>query len=78
MECVEFLTPPHSDKQYGGRISGSLQWRLSRGECETKANKHIWKPDKLEIESRKYVSHRIPSRVLFYAINVVYAISDSY
>lgn len=54
-ECVEFLTPPHSDKQYGGRMSGSLQWRLSRRECEIKANKRIWIPNKAEIERRKFV-----------------------
>lgn len=36
-------------------MSGSLQWRLSRRECEIKANKRIWIPNKAEIERRKYI-----------------------
>ena len=54
MECVEFLTPPHSDKQYGGRSSGSLQWRLSRNECTTEPSRYTWTANSTELNLRRY------------------------
>lgn len=68
IECVEFLTPPHSDKQFGGRTSGSLAWRISRGESRS-ANKISveWKPNEIELQRKQYVW--LKSRVEFFSID---------
>ncbi|XP_065226688.1 peptide-N(4)-(N-acetyl-beta-glucosaminyl)asparagine amidase [Planococcus citri] len=55
VECVEFLTPPHSDKQFGGRTSGSLAWRISRGESRSGNKVSVeWKPNEVELQRRQF------------------------
>ena len=54
VECVEFLTPPHSDKQFGGRSSGSLAWRISRGESRSRNKVSVeWKPNEIELQRKQ-------------------------
>lgn len=53
-ECVELLFQPKitGNEHFGGRTSGSLSWRLARGEIQTK--KFIWTPTKSEIANKKF------------------------
>lgn len=53
-ECIEMLFKPKSTdtQNYGGRSSGALDWRLARGEIQTK--QFIWTPTKSEISNKKF------------------------
>jgi len=53
-ECIEFLFQPKGigGENYGGRTSGSLIWRLARGEIQTK--NYIWTPSKNEVFNKKF------------------------
>lgn len=53
-ELVEFLTPPkQTDAMYEGRTSGSLLWRLARGEITEKVS-YVWTPNSAEISARRF------------------------
>lgn len=54
-ECVELLfRPKNTDtKNYGGRTSGALTWRLARGETQSK-KKLIWTPTENEIANKRF------------------------
>lgn len=53
MELVEFLSPPKyiTNEEYEGRKSGSLLWRLQRGETDIlcQNSDFIWKPSHEEV-----------------------------
>lgn len=52
MELAEFLTPAkeNSDEILEGRTSGSMAWRLARGEISTvQPSNYVWKPTPLEV-----------------------------
>lgn len=42
LELAEFLTPPTADESYSGRSSGSLAWRIARGEVQLDPNKSAY------------------------------------
>ncbi|XP_047115860.1 peptide-N(4)-(N-acetyl-beta-glucosaminyl)asparagine amidase [Schistocerca piceifrons] len=53
-ELVEFLTPPkQTDAAYEGRTSGSLLWRLARGEVTEKVT-YVWAPNTAEISAQRF------------------------
>lgn len=53
-ELVEFLTPPkQTDAMYEGRTSGSLLWRLARGEITEKVS-YVWTLSSAEIAARRF------------------------
>ena len=53
VEMVEFLTPRKPDASAaGGRVSGSLSWRLERGET-TLSKDIVIRPTKSELEALK-------------------------
>lgn len=54
-ELVEFLTPRQpTEAEKKGRSSGSLAWRLARGETEAEVvEPYIWKPTEAEIAAGK-------------------------
>ncbi|XP_046997587.1 peptide-N(4)-(N-acetyl-beta-glucosaminyl)asparagine amidase isoform X1 [Schistocerca americana] len=53
-ELVEFLTPPkQTDAAYEGRTSGSLLWRLARGEVTEKVT-YVWTPNAAEISAQRF------------------------
>lgn len=59
MELVEFLSPPKdmSSEEYGGRKSGSLLWRLQRGETtgSSQNTNFIWKPSDQEVAQKTFI-----------------------
>ncbi|XP_034247208.1 peptide-N(4)-(N-acetyl-beta-glucosaminyl)asparagine amidase [Thrips palmi] len=61
-ELVElWKEPSQKDGVYQGRQSGSLAWRLSRGETTVSVSEpYVWKPTPLEIESRKLCIKYVP------------------
>lgn len=54
-ECIELLFQPKSTdgEKYGGRISGSLDWRLARNELQ-KYKQFVWTPTETEIANKKF------------------------
>ncbi|XP_039276508.1 peptide-N(4)-(N-acetyl-beta-glucosaminyl)asparagine amidase isoform X2 [Nilaparvata lugens] len=52
-ELTDFLSAPQpkAGEKFGGRLSGSLAWRISRGENYTH-QPHVWTPTAEEIESK--------------------------
>lgn len=55
-ELVEFLSPPEATEEYGGRTSGSKEWREARGESKTVIQKpmYVWKPSPASIKNLKF------------------------
>lgn len=53
-ECIELLFQPKNTdtKNYGGRTSGALIWRLARGEIQIK--NYIWTPTESEIANKRF------------------------
>lgn len=53
-ECIEMLFQPKriNAENYGGRTSGDLDWRLARGEIQSK--QFIWTPTKTEIVNKRF------------------------
>lgn len=53
-ECIELLFQPKctNGDNYEGRTSGTLTWRLARGEVQSK--KFIWTPTETEIINKKF------------------------
>ncbi|XP_050430379.1 peptide-N(4)-(N-acetyl-beta-glucosaminyl)asparagine amidase [Adelges cooleyi] len=53
-ECVELLFQPNNTvaDNYDGRISGSLDWKLTRR--ETKIHQYVWTPTKAEIDKKQF------------------------
>lgn len=63
LELVElWKEPSEKDGIYKGRQSGSLAWRLSRGETSGEAvnEPYIWKPTESEIKKKKMQIQYLP------------------
>jgi len=54
-ECIELLFRPKctDSENYGGRISGALNWRLARNELQESKN-IIWTPTETEVANKKF------------------------
>ncbi|KAG8189121.1 hypothetical protein JTE90_028660 [Oedothorax gibbosus] len=56
MELADFLTPPvHVGDSYGGRSSGSMAWRLARGEVVPKESGYVFRLTPEEISRKRFI-----------------------
>ncbi|EDV26937.1 uncharacterized protein TRIADDRAFT_22754 [Trichoplax adhaerens] len=64
-EILEFLAPKQTDGQgYGGRVSGSLAWRQSRGETKnasSRSQSFVFEPNEKDISDKKFRLRYCPS-----------------